>query len=163
MPVPHVYPEGCVFNKLSDIQGKHITVMGLGLNGGGEEAVRFFLKHGAYVTVTDMKTAEQLEPTIASLSKDTTLDKSRLTYVLGQHRIEDFSTADCVIKNPGVKYEGNKYLAAAKAIESDISIFLHFTKSPIIAVTGSKGKSSTVSAIDFGLREIGRASCRERV
>ncbi|MFA6937833.1 MAG: UDP-N-acetylmuramoyl-L-alanine--D-glutamate ligase [Treponema sp.] len=158
MPVPHVYPEGCVFNKLSDIQGKHITVMGLGLNGGGEEAVRFFLKHGAYVTVTDMKTAEQLEPTIASLSKDTTLDKSKLTYVLGQHRVEDFSTADCVIKNPGVKYEGNKYLAEAKAIETDISIFLHFTKSPIIAVTGSKGKSSTVSAIDFGLREAGFTS-----
>jgi UDP-N-acetylmuramoylalanine--D-glutamate ligase len=158
MATPHVYPEGCVFSTLADIANKHITVMGLGLNGGGEACVRFFLQHGAFVTVTDMKSAEQLRPTIESLSKDTSLDKSRLTYVLGQHRIDDFSNADCVIKNPGVKIEGNQYLAAAKAIETDLSIFLHFTKAPIIAVTGSKGKSSTVSAIDFGLRSAGFTS-----
>src|SRR5574344_3005873 len=158
MATPHVYPEGCVFSTLADIANKHITVMGLGLNGGGEACVRFFLQHDAYVTVTDMKSAEQLRPTIESLSKDTFLDKSRLTYVLGQHRIDDFSNADCVIKNPGVKIEGNQYLAAAKAIETDLSIFLHFTKAPIIAVTGSKGKSSTVSAIDFGLRSAGFTS-----
>ncbi len=129
--------------------------MGLGLNGGGEACVRFFLRYGAYVTVTDMKTQEQLAPTIEKLTADPTVDQSRLTYILGGHRIQDFSEADCVIKNPGVKFEGNKYLAAAKAVETDISIFLHFTKSPIIAVTGSKGKSSTVSAIDFGLRGAG--------
>ena len=155
---PHVYPEGCTFTTLTDIANKRITIMGLGLNGGGEACVRFFLHHGASVTVTDMKTAEQLKPTIDSLSKDPSLDKSKLTYVLGQHRESDFSSADCVIKNPGIKIEGNKYLALAKAIETDLSIFLHFTKAPIIAVTGSKGKSSTVSAIDFGLREAGFTS-----
>lgn len=152
---PHVYPEGCFFNTLEDIKDKHVTIMGLGLNGGGEACVRFFLQHGAYVTVTDMKTAQQLAPTVNSINFDHSLDKSRLTYVLGEHRMEDFENADCVIKNPGVRYEGNKYLAVAKAIETDISIFLHFTQAPIIAVTGSKGKSSTVSAIDFGLREAG--------
>ena len=158
MTSPHVYPEGCVFNSLDDIAGKKITIMGLGLNGGGEACVRFFLKHGAFVTVTDMKTAEQLSPTLNKLNADCSIDKSRLTYILGQHRIEDFESADCVIKNPGVKYEGNKYLAVAKAIETDISIFLHFTKAPIIAVTGSKGKSSTVSAIHYGLQKAGFTS-----
>ena len=147
----HVYPEGCAFNSIEEIAGKKITVMGLGLNGGGEACVKFFLQHGAYVTVTDMKTPEQLAPTLKSIAQDEKLDKSRLTYVLGQHRIEDFENADCVIKNPGVKIQGNQYLAKAKAIETDLSIFLHFTKAPIIAVTGSKGKSSTVSAIYNGL------------
>ena len=154
-PVPKIYPEGCFFDKIEDIAGKHVVVMGLGLNGGGEASVRFLLKHGAYVLVTDMKTAEQLAPTIKSISEDRELDKSRLTYRLGEHKIEDFENADCVIKNPGVKYDGNKFLAAARAIETDISLFLHFTKAPIIAVTGSKGKSSTVSAIYYGLREAG--------
>lgn len=153
--IAHTYPAGCVFNTPADIKDKHITVMGLGLNGGGEAAVRFFLQHGAYVIATDMKTAEQLKPTIDSLAADNVLDRTRLTYRLGEHRIEDFSNADCVIKNPGVKYDGNKYLAAAKAVETDISIFLHFTKSPVIAVTGSKGKSSTVSAIHYGLCSAG--------
>ena len=152
---PHVYPRQCAFKSIEDIKGKKVTVMGLGLNGGGEAAVRFFLNKGAYVTVTDMKTEEQLKPTIDRLNSDANLDTSRLTYHLGEHLIEDFETADCVIKNPGVKYEGNKYLAAARAIETDLSIFLRFTDCPIIAVTGSKGKSSTVSAIYYGLSEAG--------
>ena len=152
---PHVYPEGCVFSSLADIKNKHITVMGLGLNGGGEAAVRFFLKYGAYVVATDMKTAQELKPTVDSLNNDASLNRTRLTYRLGEHRIDDFRFADCVIKNPGVKYEGNTYLSCAKAIETDMSIFLAFTKAPIIAVTGSKGKSSTASAIYFGLSEAG--------
>lgn len=129
--------------------------MGLGLNGGGEAAVRFFLNKGANVLVTDMKSQEQLQSTIDRINSDKTIDTSKLTYRLGEHRIEDFENADCVIKNPGVKYEGNKYLAAAKAIETDLSIFLRFTDCPIIAVTGSKGKSSTVSAIYYGLSQAG--------
>lgn len=152
---PHVYPRQCAFKSIEDIKGKKVTIMGLGLNGGGEAAVRFFLNKGAYVTVTDMKTEEQLKATVDKLTSDTSLDHSRLTYRLGEHRIEDFEQADCVIKNPGVKFEGNKYLAAARAIESDLSIFLRFTNCPIIAVTGSKGKSSTVSAIYYGLTQAG--------
>lgn len=154
-PVPKVYPEGCFFKTLEDIKDKKVVVMGLGLNGGGEASVRFLLNWGAKVLVTDMKTAEELAPTIKSLSEDKTLDKTNLTYRLGEHRIEDFAEADCVIKNPSVKYDGNKYLAVAKAIESDLSLFLNFTKAPIIAVTGSKGKSSTVSAIHYGLKQAG--------
>ena len=152
---PHIYPEGCFFNSLDDIKGRHITVMGLGLNGGGEAAVKFLLKHGAYVIATDMKTEEQLKPTIDSIAMDKSIDQSKLTYVLGGHRIEDFRDADCVIKNPGVKIEGNQYLQAASAIETDISLFLRFTKAPVIAITGSKGKSSTVSAIHYGLEKAG--------
>lgn len=151
----HSYSSTCAFKSIEDIKGKNITIMGLGLNGGGEAAVRFFLNKGANVLVTDMKTKEQLQETINRINSDKSLDTSRLTYRLGEHRIEDFETADCVIKNPGVKYDGNKYLAAAKAIETDISIFLRFTDCPIIAVTGSKGKSSTVSAIYYGLSQAG--------
>ena len=154
-PVPHVYPEGCCFKTTDDIKGKNIVVMGLGLNGGGEACVRFLLKYGAKVLVTDMKTAAQLKPTIDALNADKTLDHKNLSYRLGEHRIEDFEKADCVIKTPGVKYDGNKYLAAAKAIETDLSLFLQFSKAPVIAVTGSKGKSSTVSAIYYGLKKAG--------
>ena len=151
----HSYSSSCAFKSIEDIKNKHVTIMGLGLNGGGEACVRFFLKKGAYVLVTDMKSQKDLQPTIDRISNDKELDTTRLTYRLGEHRIEDFSDADCVIKNPGVKYEGNKFLATAKAIETDLSIFLRFTDCPIIAVTGSKGKSSTVSAIYYGLKNAG--------
>lgn len=151
----HSYSPICPFKSTEDIKNKNVLIMGLGLNGGGEAATRFFLKKGANVLVTDMKSQEQLQQTIDKINADKTLDTSKLTYRLGEHRIEDFKNADCVIKNPGVKYEGNKYLAAAKAIETDLSIFLRFTDCPVIAVTGSKGKSSTVSAIYYGLSKAG--------
>ena len=151
----HSYPAGCYFETLSDIAGKRVTVMGLGLNGGGEACVRFLLRHGAEVTVTDMKDEAELAPTLGRLRSDTRLGFSRVKLVLGRHDTADFSSADCVIKNPGIRYEGNGFLAAARAVETDLSIFLHFCRSPIIAVTGSKGKSSTVSAIHHGLRQAG--------
>ena len=154
----HSYSNKCAFSSIEDIKGKRVTVMGLGLNGGGLAAVRFFLTKGAYVISTDMKSAEQLKPSVDALMADKSLPLKNLTFHLGEHRIEDFENADCVIKNPGIKYEGNKYLAAARAIETDLSIFLRFTDCPIIAVTGSKGKSSTVSAIHYGLTQAGYKS-----
>ena len=153
--MPYSYSPKCAFSSVEDIKNKKVTIMGLGLNGGGEAAVRFFLQKGAFVTITDMKTEQQLEATVNKIKADKSLDLSHLTWRLGEHRIEDFENADCVIKNPGVKIEGNKYLAAAKAIETDLSIFLRFKDCPLIAVTGSKGKSSTVSAIYYGLKEAG--------
>lgn len=139
-----------MINTLDDIQGISVTIMGLGLNGGGLASARFFAENGADVLVTDLKTEQELAPSLADLQH-----YPNMRFVLGQHRIEDFSRADLVIKNPGVKYTGNPYLAAARAIETDISIFLRLSKAPIIAVTGSKGKSSTVSAIHYGLQGCG--------
>lgn len=134
----------------SDFKNKKITIMGLGLHGGGVASAEFFANCGAGVTVTDMKTEAQLQPSLEKLARF-----KNIRYVLGKHELSDFETADIVIKNPGVKSEGNPFLAAAKKIESDISIFCQLSSAPIIAVTGSKGKSSTVSAIHYGLQKAG--------
>jgi len=138
------------FGTYADISGLKVTIMGLGINGGGLASARFFARHGALVTITDKKTETDLSPSIDALS-----DFPGIRYVLGRHDIDDFRNADTVIKNPGVKLEGNEYLAAARSIESDVSVFLRFNVSPILAVTGTKGKSSTVSALHFGLAELG--------
>ena len=124
--------------------------MGLGLNGGGLATARFFAENGAEVTVTDKKTEEELRPSLQALN-----EYKGIRYVLGRHEIDDFRNADVVIKNPGVKQTGNEFLAVASCIETDISVFLRFSPAPILAITGSKGKSSTVSALYFGLRELG--------
>lgn len=121
-------------------QGRRVLVMGLGLHGGGLAAVRHLVSLGAEVTVTDMKTAEQLAPSLEQLKG------LRVRYVLGEHRTQDFEAADVVLKNPGVR-RTNPYLAKAKALTSDIALFLEACPSPILAVTGTKGKSTTVSAL----------------
>ena len=135
---------------LENIHNVSVTVMGLGLNGGGLAASAFFAERGAKVTVTDLKSAEELEPSVKKLS-----GFSNIRFVLGEHRIEDFKTADLVIKNPGVKREGNIYLQNARRIETDISVFLSLSHAPLLAVTGSKGKSSTASALHYGLKALG--------
>ena len=89
----HSYSSQCPFKSVDDIKDKHITIMGLGLNGGGEATARFFLQKGAFVTVTDMKSPEQLAPTIERLDADDSLDHSRLTYHLGGHDLADFENA----------------------------------------------------------------------
>ena len=140
-----------MIHTISDIAGLTVTVMGLGLNGGGLASARFFAEHGAKeVIVTDMKSEQDLAPSVAELRR-----YPNIRFVLGGHRLGDFSAADIVIKNPGVKREGNPYLAAARCIETDISLFLRFSPAPILGVTGSKGKSSTVSALHYGLRQCG--------
>lgn len=135
---------------LDNIRNLSVTVMGLGLNGGGLAAASFFAERGSQVTVTDLKSAAELEPSVKKLS-----GFSNIRFVLGEHRIEDFKTADLVIKNPGVKREGNIYLQNARRIESDISVFLSLSHAPLLAVTGSKGKSSTASALHYGPKALG--------
>ncbi|MFP3091084.1 UDP-N-acetylmuramoyl-L-alanine--D-glutamate ligase [Treponema sp. TIM-1] len=124
-----------------------VLVMGLGLHGGGMESARYLISRGAEVTVTDLRDAEVLAPSLEKLG-----DAGTIRYVLGRHRIEDFEQADMVIKNPGVPPD-SPFLRAARRIETDISLFLTDAPARLTAVTGSKGKSSTASAIHWVLQE----------
>jgi UDP-N-acetylmuramoylalanine--D-glutamate ligase len=121
--------------------------MGLGLNGGGLEAARYLATHGAQVTVTDLRDEKVLRPSIEALSD------LPIRFVLGKHEISDFKSADVVVKNPAVRPD-SPYLAVAKRIETDISIFLQENPARLSAVTGSKGKSSTSSALYWALASI---------
>ena len=136
-------------------RGKKVTVMGLGLHGGGLGTAKWLLKHGAQVTVTDAKDEQALAPSVRALKayekklrslEAHKLISLKLRLVLGRHDEADFSGADVVIQNPGVPRE-NRYLAVAKAagvpIMSDISIFFELCPFPIMAVTGTKGKTTT--------------------
>jgi len=132
-------------------------VMGLGLHGGGLESARFLLKRGAEVSVTDLRDEKTLSPSIERL--DTACNElggKTVRYILGRHDIEDFKNADIVIKNPGVRPD-SPFLQAAKRIETDISLFLSESKARLFAVTGTKGKSFTSSALNFILNSCGKS------
>ncbi len=123
--------------------------MGLGLykEGSGISATRFLLSHGVKVTVTDLKTKEELVDQIKRLGK---LSK-KVNFVLGEHRESDFKKADMIIKNPAIP-RNSKYLAIARhnkiPIETDISLFFKLVnKKQIIGITGTRGKSTTTTLI----------------
>lgn len=127
-----------------NLKGKKVLILGLGLLGGGVATVLFLLKKGARVTITDLKTKEELAP---SLNK---LKGKKVTYILGRHRMKDIQNNEIIIRNPSVP-KNSPYIRAAqkqnKIIENDASLFFRFCHWPIIAVTGSKGKSTTVLLI----------------
>jgi UDP-N-acetylmuramoylalanine--D-glutamate ligase len=144
-----------------DYEGMKVLIMGLGLHGGGLESARFLLKRGAKLTVTDLRDEQTLAPSIEQLSasfKDSP-GRTPIRYVLGKHEIDDFENADMVIKNPGVPPD-SPFLQAARRVETDISLFLNDlgTSVRLSAVTGSKGKSSTASALHWTLIHSGKKS-----
>jgi len=128
-----------------DYKGIKALVMGLGLHGGGLASAKFLLKRGADVTVTDLRDEKTLLPSIKELGHE------NVRYVLGKHKTEDFEKADIVIKNPGVRPD-SKFLKVSKRIETDLSLFLSESPARLFAVTGTKGKSGTASALHWILK-----------
>ena len=53
--------------KIEELSGMKVTVMGLGLNGGGLESARFFAGRGAVVTVTDLRDERALAASLRAL------------------------------------------------------------------------------------------------
>lgn len=135
-------------------KNKRVTVFGLGLNGGGVSAVKFLAKHGAKeIIVTDIKKRSELAASIASLK-----GVKNITYVLGQHRPEDFTRVDMVIINPGIQWT-NEYIKLALKknipVEMDASLFFQICPCPIIGVTGTKGKTTTATLLSEILKTAG--------
>src|SRR5512137_1510811 len=105
----------------ASIPGMRVTVMGLGVHGGGLASALFFARRGADVTVTDLRGPEALAPSLERLAG------MPVRYVLGRHDAADFESADLVIKNPAVP-AGSPLLSAAREhsvpVETDVSVFL---------------------------------------
>lgn len=130
---------------------KKVLIFGLGLNQGGVGSAKFFAQNGAEVRITDLKSEKDLQSSLDQLA-----EFKNISYTLGVHKFEDIDWADLIIKNPAIK-PGNKYIEYAleknKQIETDFSIFLQYAnQKKLIAITGTKGKTTTVSLIFEALR-----------
>jgi len=131
--------------KTIDFTGRRVTIMGLGIAGGAVADALFFIRAGATVTVTDMKSEAELSRSLEQLAGTSVI------LHLGGHRDEDFSDADLIVRNPGVP-DNSPYLAIAREhnvpIEMGSGIFAEYADmSHLIGVTGTKGKSTTTALI----------------
>ena len=128
-----------------DYRQRRVLVMGLGSFGGGLGAVKFLVARGASVTVTDLRPLEKLSDSLAEL-KET--PPARL--VLGGHHKSDFREADLVVVNPAVKRDCpylNAAIEAGVPTTSEMNLFWKWNRAPVVAVTGSNGKSTTTAMI----------------
>jgi UDP-N-acetylmuramoylalanine--D-glutamate ligase len=125
---------------------KKITIMGLGLLGRGVGDAIFLAECGAQLTITDLKTKEQLKESLNKLIK-----YKNIKYFLGEHKLEDFRNCNMVLKAAGVPLD-SVYIKEVKKhdipIEMDVSLFAKCAPEVIlIGVTGTRGKSMTTALI----------------
>ncbi|MBZ6950784.1 UDP-N-acetylmuramoyl-L-alanine--D-glutamate ligase [Klebsiella grimontii] len=123
---------------MADYQGKKVVIIGLGMT--GLSCVDFFMARGVTPRVMDTRVAP------AGLDK---LPEGVERYVGGLN--EDWLlTADLIVASPGIALAHPSLSAAADAgveIVGDIELFCREAQAPIIAITGSNGKSTVTSLV----------------
>lgn len=137
----------------SVFKGKKITVMGLGLLGRGVGDVAFLAEQGAELIVTDVKSEEELAPSLKRLET-----YAGITYRLGGHDAADFKNRDYILKAAGIPPD-SPYIAEARKnaipIKMSSSWFAELANIPIIGVTGTRGKSTVTHLIHHILETAG--------
>lgn len=123
------------------LSGRNILVVGLART--GLAAANFLVAKGARVSVTDLRTRNDLSDQIARL-------RGKVRLVLGSHREADFTGADMIVLSPGVP-SGIPPLVRARErgipVWSEIELACRFLKGTLIGVTGTNGKTTTATLI----------------
>ena len=129
-------------------------VLILGLAKSGEAAARLLSRLGAIVTVNDGKAFEE-NPAAQSLLEE------GIKVVCGSHPLElldeDFAV---MVKNPGIPYQNpmvEKALSKGIPVLTEVELAYLISEAPIIAITGSNGKTTTTTMIADVLNHGGKS------
>ncbi len=118
-----------------DVRGKRVTVAGAARS--GIAAAELLAKRGATVTVSDSREiVREAEP----------LKALGVGLELGGHRAETFRDADLIVMSPGVPCELPVVADARKdgvPVIGELELASRWLKGRVVAITGTKGKSTT--------------------
>jgi UDP-N-acetylmuramoylalanine--D-glutamate ligase len=134
-----------------NIQGKHFLVVGLGKS--GLSVVRWLAKNGARVTVSEIKAESELDPEVLR-----EIMELRARLEAGGHRKETFLTADEIIVSPGAPLDMGPITAAKERgipVLGEMELACRLVDTPMVAVTGTNGKSTVTALVGAMLEEEG--------
>ncbi|TRY32175.1 UDP-N-acetylmuramoyl-L-alanine--D-glutamate ligase [Aliiglaciecola sp. M165] len=126
-----------------DVKNQHVVVVGLGLT--GRSCVRFLQQQGAIVSVMDSNPN-------ASIPANT-------RGIVGRLDAEVLSRANMIVLSPGVNPNVNEIQQAKKCgvdVIGDVELFARVNTIPVIAITGSNGKSTVTSLVTDMLNSAGK-------
>ncbi|SCG83208.1 UDP-N-acetylmuramoylalanine-D-glutamate ligase [Proteiniborus sp. DW1] len=122
-----------------ELKGKNVLILGLAVS--GVSTAKALNKLGSKITVTDMKTEEELKEQLLEL-KD--ID---ICFVLGSNNV-DLSEIDLIIKSPGIPLDIPIIKSALDnniEVVTDIELAYRISKNKFIAITGTNGKTTTTA------------------
>ncbi len=132
------------------LTGKKIVVVGLGVTGVATAA--FLKKRGAVVTATDSARENELGPAV------TALREKGITLELGNNYPESFENADMVVISPGVPHGAAPLVRSRERgipVLGEVELAARFIAEPIVAITGTNGKTTTTTLVGDMLKGSG--------
>jgi UDP-N-acetylmuramoylalanine--D-glutamate ligase len=135
---------------MMELKGKKVLVVGLGKS--GLAAALFLRRHGAQVTVSDVRSAEALAKDIPGLLEEGIMVET------GGHGLLTFRRQDLIVVSPGVPLDTPE-LAQVKSfglpVIGELELAARFLKGKTVAITGSNGKTTTTALVGEILEEAG--------
>ena len=135
---------------LDSLRGKTVAVIGIGVS--NQPLIDVLLSHGIEVTACDRKSREEL-----GVLGDTLTSKGAKLR-LGADYLQNLRE-DIIFRTPGMRPDLPELQAAianGSRLTSEMEIFFEICPCPIIAVTGSDGKTTTTTMIAELLRRAGK-------
>lgn len=134
-------------------KGMRALVVGLGKS--GVAATKLLCKKGCRVTVTDERNKTDLKDSLDALEGYSYKSE------LGKHVLKTFCDQDFIVLSPGVRRDIKPLKQAEKAkvpILSEVELAVQFINKPIIAITGTNGKTTTSTMIAKMLEAGGKSA-----
>jgi UDP-N-acetylmuramoylalanine--D-glutamate ligase len=131
---------------------RKVTILGLGRS--GTAAARYLTARGAQVYLS-----ESAEETSEKRAQAAELEKLGVTVEFGKHSKEALAFGEFILTSPGIK-PTSEVISQAKALGKevicDVELAFRDSRIPIIAVTGTNGKSTTTAMISFIMEKCGK-------
>ena len=132
------------------MKGKRAAVLGAGVS--NMPLIRLLAEAGANIIVHDRKTQEALGEKYGELRA------LGVSFCLGERYLDEIS-ADMIFRSPGIRPDAGGIQRAVRAgaeLTSEMEQFLQLCPCPVIAVTGSDGKTTTTTLVAEMLTRAGR-------
>lgn len=136
-----------------DFQGKRTLVVGMARS--GVAAARLLLRAGAKVVINDSKTEEELGDALAPLAG---LTVERL---LGRPAAECLAGIDALVISPGISADApfvQKAREQGAYVTGELEVAWQLSRGEMVAVTGTNGKTTTVSLLGEIFKNAGRVT-----
>lgn len=132
---------------IKELENKRIVILGFGRE--GKSTYEFLRKHLGDIVI------DVIDENIDILSEENKeyYEDMNLNVIKTHEYLELLNEYDIIFKSPGISFKGVDISSFESKITSQLEMFLKYTDSLTIGITGTKGKSTTSSLIYSIIRE----------